>query len=435
MKTRFAEEEWTMSVCIQTIPLKERILPALPLTAVYSDEESARRRSFRTAAGLCALFGGGPCRLFCAPGRTELGGNHTDHNRGLALAAAVDADILAAVRPTDRPVIRLHSEGYYTDAIDLDDLSPREAEASHSASLIRGIASGFRRRGLSIGGFDAYTTSEVPRGAGVSSSAAFEITVTEILNGLYNEGRIEPALLARIAQEAENDYFGKPCGRMDQTASVFGGCVALDFENPDEPSVRRLPADFERWGVRLCIVNTGGSHTDLTQDYAACRLEMEEIARLLGGEVLRDIPREQFEAALPSLRRRAGDRAVLRALHFYEENDRVKQQCGALEAGDAAAFLRLVAASGRSSQALLQNVSSPLMHRDQGVALALALTGDLLGDEGAWRVHGGGFAGTIQAYVPEERLTSYRRRMEQVFGDGCCHVLSLRDAGGTELTV
>ena len=422
-----------MSVYTRTIPFKEAAPAALVLAAVYPDEERARKRALRAARGLSDRFGGGPCRLFCAPGRTELGGNHTDHNRGLALAAAVDADILAAARRTDQPVIRLHSEGYYTDVIELDDLSPQERETSHSAALIRGIAAGFRRRGLLIGGFDAYTTSEVPRGAGVSSSAAFEITVAEILNGLYNRGEAGPALLARIAQEAENDYFGKPCGRLDQTASAFGGCVALDFENPDEPLVRRLPADCEGWGLRLCIVDTGGSHSDLTQDYAACRLEMEEIARLLGGEVLRDIPRERFETALPALRRRAGDRAVLRAMHFYEENERVRRQCAALEAGDAAAFLRLVAASGRSSQALLQNVSSPQSPREQGIALALALTGELLGEDGAWRVHGGGFAGTIQAYVPEERLPFYRRRMERVFGEGCCHVLAMRETGGTEL--
>ncbi len=400
---------------------------------VYDEPEKAVRRACQAAMGLYEHFGPGGFRLFSAPGRAELGGSHTDHNRGLGLAAAVQADILAAARPTAEPVVRLHSQGYYTDVIDLTDLAPRPEERCHSASLIRGIAAGFRERGLAMGGFDAFTVSQVPRGAGVSSSAAFEVLVASIFNGLYNGGALDAVAVARIAQEAENRYFGKPSGIMDQAACAAGGCLALDFASPAAPQALRLPARFEEWGLRLCAVNTGGSHTDLTQDFAACRMEMEETARFFGGETLRDIPRDQVEDALPALRRAVGDRAVLRALHFYEENDRVQRQCAALQRGDAAAYLAQVAASGRSCQELLQNVSPPQTPREQGPALALALTERFLGREGAWRIQGGGFAGTIQAYVPASRLEAYRRYMEGVFGQGCFHVLSVRETGATEL--
>ena len=400
---------------------------------IYPEPRRARERARQAAQGLCGLFGEGEFRLFSAPGRTELGGNHTDHNQGLGLAAAVGADILAAARPVDEPVVRLHSKGYYTDVIDLTDLSPREGERCHSASLIRGIAAGLRSAGFCIGGFDAFTVSDVPRGAGVSSSAAFEVLTASIFNGLYNGGEIGPLTIARIAQEAENRYFGKPCGLLDPFACSAGGCVALDFQKPADPLVCRLPVRFEEWGICLCVVNTGGRHTDFTAEFAECRQEMEAVARLLGGETLRDVPRERFEEAIPARRRSAGDRAVLRALHFYEENERVEKQCAALQSGDAGAFLRQVTASGRSSQNLLQNVSIPGMPREQGIALALALTERELGDEGAWRVHGGGFAGTIQAYVPKARLASYREVMERVFGPSCLHVLSVREAGGAEL--
>ena len=401
---------------------------------VYVSPEWARQRAYQAGQGLGAHFGAGGYRLFRAPGRTELGGNHTDHNHGLGLGAALEADILAAARPTAAPVIRLHSQGYYTDTIALSDLAPREGERCHSVSLIRGIAAGYRRRGLRIGGFDAYTVSEVPRGAGVSSSAAFEVLVAGILNGLYNDGRLGPLEIARIAQEAENGYFGKPCGLFDQASCALGGCVAMDFQDPVSPVLRRLPVRLAEWGFRLCVVNTGGSHTDNTEEFAACRLEMEAVARFLGGCTLRDIPRERFEQSLPALRHAVGDRAVLRALHFYEENDRVRRQCAALERGDAAGFLQQVRASGRSSQNLLQNISLPDTPREQGIALALALTERFLEGEGAWRVHGGGFAGTIQAYVPVDRVPAYQAYMEDLFGPSCFYPLSLRDVGVAELS-
>ena len=403
---------------------------AVPAPAAARDRERARR--IRTRRGLEERFGPGLSRLFSAPGRTEMGGNHTDHNRGLGLAAAVNADILAAARPTSRPVIRLHSEGFYTDLIDLDDLSPREKETGHSASLIRGVAAALKARGFEVGGFDAFTTSEVPRGAGVSSSAAFEVLVAGILNGLYNESRVDPLTLAQVAQEAENRHFGKPCGMMDQLTSALGGCISADFQRPHEPVCRRHPADFARWGLRLCLVDTGGSHSDMTGEYAACRLEMLEVARLLGATALREVDPAVFESRLPDLRAKAGDRAVLRTLHYFEENRRVELQREALERDDRALFLRLVASSGRSSQTLLQNIVPSGATREQGTALALALSERLLGADGAVRIHGGGFAGTVQAYVPLDRLEGYRRRMEAVFGEGCCHELSVRTDGVTE---
>ncbi len=378
-----------------------------------------------------ALFGKGrEVMLFSAPGRTEIGGNHTDHQRGRVLAAAVNLDVIAVVSINQDNVIRIKSEGYDMDAVPLTVLSPNPSERGSSASLIRGIAARFSALGYRIGGFDAYTTSDVLPGSGLSSSAAFEVLVGTILNYLYNEGAITAAVIAQIGQYAENDYFGKPCGLMDQTASAVGGFVSIDFENPADPVIKQVAFDLASSGYALCIVNTGGSHADLTADYAAVPAEMKAVAGQFGKQHLRKVPEEAFYAQIGELRDKVSDRAILRAVHFFDDNARVSEQATALADGDMVQFLRLVTASGRSSFQYLQNVYAPKQPAKQGLSLALSLSERILGVHGAWRVHGGGFAGTVQAFVPTELLVQYKQQMERVFGDGACHVLSVRPVGG-----
>ena len=372
--------------------------------------------------------------VFSAPGRSEIGGNHTDHNRGKVLAAGVNLDIMGVVAKRCDMRILEQSVGHKRNEIDLNNLEIVEAEKGGSAAMIRGICAGFAQRGHKIGGFAAATHSEVLSGSGLSSSAAFEVFVATVLNELYNDGRIAPLEIAQICQRAENVYVGKPCGLLDQATCATAGFVAIDFASTEAPVITKLDFDFEACGHALCVVNTGGSHADLTEDYAAVRGEMEAVAQSLGCEVLRETSREALLQNLSAVRESCGDRACLRALHFFAENDRVDAQSKALAENNFAEFLRLIKASGRSSFMYNQNVYTGRPAREQPVSLGLALSETILGDRGAFRVHGGGFAGTIQAFVPLELLERYRSQMEAVFGQGSCYVLKVRPQGGVRVS-
>ncbi len=375
-------------------------------------------------------FGQLPERYFSAPGRTEIGGNHTDHQLGRVLAAAVELDTRAAVRVNGTNTIRLQSEGYPLCLICLDELDPKPEETGTTAALIRGVAAKFAQFGCRLRGFDAYVTSTVLPGSGLSSSAAFEVLMGTIFNALFFDGKLTAREIAVIGQYAENVYFGKPCGLMDQMASAVGGLVAIDFSGPE---VRPVDFDFSTCGHTLCIIDTGASHADLTSEYAAIPGELKEISNFFGQEVLSQVPEADFCAALPALRQRCGDRAVLRAIHFYRENQRVSRQIDALERGDFGAFLELVKESGRSSYMYLQNVIVSGATENQEVALTLALCEGLLAGRGACRVHGGGFAGTVQAFVPNNLLPDFRSGMEAVLGRNSCHIVNIRSQGGMEL--
>ncbi len=371
--------------------------------------------------------------VFSAPGRTELSGNHTDHQRGCVLAAAVELDTRAAIALNGTSRIRVLSEGYpLLCEVDLNDLAVRPGEKNTTAALIRGVAAGFARRGCALRGFDAYVTSTVLPGSGLSSSAAFEVLLGTAINHLFSCGA-DAVEIAKIAQFAENVYFGKPCGLMDQMASSVGGCVAIDFADPAAPVVTPVDFDFSACGHALCIIDSGASHADLTDEYAAIPAELSAVSAVFGKAVLREVPEADFYAALPQVRHAAGDRAVLRAIHIYDENRRVAAQVAALQRGDFNDFLRYVNLSGFSSQNLLQNVIPTGATAHQEVALALALARHLLGGRGACRVHGGGFAGTIQAFVPDDMLEAFRTGIEAVLGAGSCHVLAIRPTGGTLL--
>lgn len=372
--------------------------------------------------------------LFSAPGRTEVGGNHTDHQHGRVMAASVNLDVIAVAAKNSDNVIRIQSAGYQMDEIDLAHLEQHSAETNHAASLIRGVAARFSQLGFSIGGFDAYTTSNVLKGSGLSSSAAFEVLVGVILNGLWAQGKATAVQIAQIGQYAENVYFGKPSGLMDQTASSVGGFVTIDFENPDAPVVEQVKVDFAKSGYKLCIVDTGGNHADLTGDYAAAPQEMGSVAAFFGKKVLREVAQTAFYEAIPTLRKSCTDRAILRALHFFADHERVAKERDALEKGDFDAFLRQIIESGHSSFMYLQNVFTCKNPDEQGLSLALGISERILTGKGAWRVHGGGFAGTIQCFVPDALLETYRREIEAVFGAGSCHILSIRPIGGTAIT-
>ena len=364
--------------------------------------------------------------FFSAPGRTEIGGNHTDHNNGRVLAAAVHLDTIACVRATDDSIIVVDSDGFPPIKVALDDLSVRERDYGTTLALIRGTAGIMQQEGYKIGGFRATVSSNVLRGSGLSSSAAFEVLIAAILDGLYNGFRMDAKFRALVAQRVENLYFGKPCGLMDQMASSVGGLVTIDFRT-EQAMVTALHYDFETQGYALCVVNTGGSHGDLTDDYAAIRQEMEAVAGCFGKKVLREVDESLFEASLSEVRKETGERAVLRAMHFFDENARVNEQVDALRRGHLAAFFDAVNRSGDSSWKLLQNVYA--RPGEEQMALAIELSRRILGGKGAQRVHGGGFAGTIQAYVPLTQLETYRERIEAVFGAGSCTPLRIRPVG------
>lgn len=371
--------------------------------------------------------------LFTGPGRTEIGGNHTDHQHGHVLCGSVDLDMLACAAPNGLDVIRVHSEGYPALEVALDSLSPREDEKNTSAALVRGVAAKIAELGHTLCGFDAYVTSNVLSGSGLSSSAAYEVLIGNILNHLCCGGALDPVEIAKIGQYAENVYFGKPCGLMDQMGSAVGGAVAIDFHDPASPVVRRADYDFSASGHALCIVDTASSHGDLTDDYADITREMGAVAAYFGQKFLRDVPEADFHAALPALRASCGDRAVLRAMHYYEDDRRAVEEAEALAAGDFPRFLALVNASGLSSALHLQNTWSISDPRQQAIPVCLAVGRELLEGTGAIRVHGGGFAGTIQAFVPNDKLVSFKTGMEALLGPGKCHILHIRPQGGIKI--
>ena len=371
--------------------------------------------------------------LFSAPGRTEIGGNHTDHQHGCVLCGSVDLDMLACAAPNGLQELRVWSEGYGGVTVSLSDLAAQEAERDTTAALVRGVAAGVAALGHTVGGADIYVHSNVIAGSGLSSSAAFEVLIGTILNRFFCGGALDSITIAKISQMAERDYYGKPCGLMDQMGSAVGGAVAIDFRDPANPIVERPGYDFTQSGHALCIIDTGSSHDDLTEDYAAIAEEMRSVARFFGREVLRDVPEELFRAELVSVRKNCGDRAVLRALHFYSDNRRAAMEAEALREGDFDRFLTLVNESGLSSVCDLENIWSPSHPTQQAVSLTLSIGRELLGGRGAIRVHGGGFAGTVQAFVPEDVLEPFRAGMEAVLGAGKCHVLRIRPLGGCEI--
>lgn len=403
------------------------------LTRVYGQAQlQAQRARFVTAVQrFDELFGQrDQVRLFTVAGRSEISGNHTDHNHGRVLAASIDLDIIAVAAKTTENTVEIQSEGFDKDVVCLSKLEVDPARFYHSDALIAGVCRGMQDRGFAVGGYVAYTTSNVLKGSGLSSSAAFEDMVGNIMNHLYNEGRIDNAEIAKISQYAENVYFGKPCGLMDQVACAMGGFVSIDFADPKQPVIVPLAFDLTGAGYSLCIVNTGGNHADLNEDYASVPLEMKQVAAHFGKEVLRDVTLEQIISDIPALRKECGDRAILRAIHYENENERVDRQAHALQMGDLDAFFHGVKQSGLSSFCYLQNVYTVKNVQEQGLSLALALAENYLANRGgAWRVHGGGFAGTIQAFVKTQDVPGYRKLMDAVFGAGACIELHVRAVG------
>ncbi|MGA2624905.1 MAG: galactokinase family protein [Bacteroidota bacterium] len=402
-----------------------------------SDREILSRQTRRWSAlveDFHSRFGTADPRLFSTPGRTEIGGNHTDHNHGKVLAASINLDSIAAAAPSPEKKILVHSEGYTQPfCVNLDDLAPAARERGTTTALVRGIAARFRELGYRIGGFNACVTSDVLVGSGLSSSASVEVLLATIMNTLYNDGRVAPQTIAFIGQFSENTYFGKPCGLMDQTACATGGMIMIDFKDPDTPRVERFEFDFAAAGYNLLVVNTGGHHADLTEEYASIPREMKSVAAQFGKEWCRDISKEDILKNVRRLRKAVGDRAVSRALHFIDENERVDSQVAALRKGDVETFLRLVTESGRSSHQWLQNCYAAGNASEQGVALGLALTEQFLRKTGSggYRVHGGGFAGTILAFLPHERVGEYIAFMESAFATGCVKQLTIRSIGTT----
>jgi len=405
---------------------------------IYGEEAvEAQKQRYATAIDCFAeLYGTDrDAALYSVAGRSEVSGNHTDHNHGCVIAASINLDIIAVASPNSENIIRVKSAGFDEDVVDLAVYTePKTDIEGHSQELIAGVAAGFRREGYRVGGFDAYTTSNVLKGSGISSSAAFEDMIGNILSHLYNDGQVDNVQIAKIAQYAENVFFGKPCGLMDQVACAVGGIVGIDFKDPKNPLIEKLDFDMSAAGYSLCIVNTGGNHADLTDDYASVPREMKAVAQALGKEVLRDVDEEAVIAAIPALRKSVGDRAILRALHFYAENRRVKELNAALKDRDLDAFFAGILASGRSSFCYLQNVYTCKNLSEQGLSLALCLAEKLLsGKRAAWRVHGGGFAGTIQAFVPNAEVENFRRAMDGALGEGCCMVLRIRPVGAVKI--
>lgn len=379
------------------------------------------------------VFGSSPERYFSAPGRTEIGGNHTDHQRGRVLAAAVNLDTVAAVRVNGTDLIRVCSKGYPMCEIDVKNLVPNDNEINTTPALVRGVAARFVQLGCEIKGFDAYCESTVLPGSGLSSSAAYEVLIGTIINHMFFDAKVSQAEVAQIGQYAENVFFGKPCGLMDQTASAVGNLVTIDFFDKENPVIKPVDFDFSSCGHALCIIDTRASHADLTDEYAAIPGEIKKVAEYFGKEVLTEIDEKDFFAEIPKLREKCGDRAVMRAVHFYQENARVPKQVEALEKGDFEEFLKLVKESGYSSYMYLQNVIPAGYKEHQDVAIALAVCEHLLDGKGAYRVHGGGFAGTVQAFVPFEILEKFREGIDGVLGEGACHVLDIRPQGGVEM--
>ena len=425
--------------------LKENILSGaldVRLAKLYGSDETVLSAQRARYAALIDEFASryGADRdiaLFSTPGRSELSGNHTDHNHGCVIAGSIDLDIIAVAAKNEDSTVRIKSEGFPEDVVDINAFNtPDEARFGKSDALIAGVADGFRARGFAVGGYDACTTSSVLKGSGLSSSAAFENMVGLMFSHFYNEGVVDFVTLAQISQYSENKFFGKPCGLMDQVACAAGGIVSIDFADTSAPIVEKVDFDLTGAGYCLCIVNTGGNHADLTPDYAAVPAEMKAVAAELGASVLRESSREELMKNIAALREKVGDRAILRALHFFAENDRVAEQKSALKSGDLAKYFEGVLSSGRSSFCYLQNVYTTANVSEQGISLALNLCESYLSKldvPTAWRVHGGGFAGTVQAYVPAKDAEGFVTLLESVFGEGSCYLLHVRPSGAVKV--
>ncbi len=382
-------------------------------------------------------FGTDDIQLFSSPGRTEIGGNHTDHNYGRVLAGAVNLDNIAVAAPNGTNTIRIISAGYPGFQVDLSDFQPKESEYYTSVSLVKGIAAKMKENGYKIGGFDACIEGRVPKGSGLSSSASFEVLIGAIMNELFNDGKMSAVENAIIGQWSENNYFGKPCGLMDQTACSVGGLITIDFKDPANPIVKEVDFDFVSTGFSLVITDVGGGHDDAASqaEYASLPTEMKSVAAELGAKVLREVTLEQIVEKIPEIRKKTGDRAILRAYHFQGDNQRVVDQVAALEKGDFGAFLKMVVESGYSSYMYNQNIFDVVHKDEQVVSLGLALSEMILKGSGAWRVHGGGFGGTIQAFVPQDKLDEYVKTLEHVYGKGSCHKLFIRAKGAVKLSL
>jgi len=400
---------------------------------LYGNDPAELKRNAERYSGLLnkftTEFGHNECEFFTSPGRTEIGGNHTDHNYGRVLAGAVNLDNVCVAAKNNTNVIRILSEGYPRFEVDLTYLRPDTREQYTSAALVRGICSRLTELGYNVGGFDACIDGGVPKGSGLSSSASFEVLIGAILSHLFNDDLLDPIQNAIIGQYSENHYFGKPCGLMDQTACAMGGLITIDFEDPSKPVVKKVNFDFVATGFSMVITDTGGNHADLNDEYASLPTDMKAVARELGAKVLRQVTLDQIIEATPKMRSRVGDRAILRAIHFQGDNQRVVDQVEALENNDFKSFLGMVTESGFSSFMYNQNVYPVNNVTEQGVSLALALSHLVLKGEGAWRVHGGGFAGTIQAFVPRKLLDKYVATLEHIYGKGSCHALFIRHQG------
>ncbi len=424
---------------ISNVTLRENIKAdkydsALKKLYKATEINSQKERYIRVSNEFDEIFGAGrEVEVFSAPGRTEVCGNHTDHNHGKVLAASVDLDAIAVASKNDNGIVKIKSEGHDMDIADLSNLDVIEEEFGHSNALVRGVCAGFIKWGYKVGGFDAATASDVLSGSGLSSSAAFEVLVGNIINYLFNDGKATAVEIAQIAQYAENVYFGKPCGLMDQMACSVGGFVQIDFKDPAKPIINKVDFNFASCNHSLCIIDSGADHADLTDEYAAVRIEMEKAAEVFGKKVLREVDRNEFEANIAKVRSEVNDRAVLRAKHFFKENERVEKQAAALAKGDFEEFKALVIESGFSSYMYNQNVFSCKAPTSQAVSVALAMCDDILKGKGAWRVHGGGFAGTIQAFVPNDMLQEFKAKICAVFGEKSCYVLNIRPVGGTKV--
>lgn len=406
------------------------------LQDIYLDEhqlDAQRDRYIKALEEFEKLYGVKEVEIYSAPGRSEVGGNHTDHQLGMVLATSINLDAIAIVAKTGDNKVTIKSEGYKKEEVSLEELQPVKEEEGTSRGLIRGMAARLKEEGYQIGGFQAYVTSDVLSGSGMSSSAAYEVLLGNIFSGLYNEIKISPVFIAQAGQYAENVFFGKPCGLMDQMASSVGGLIFIDFKELKNPEVKQVNVDFETFGYSLCIVDTKGSHAELTPEYTAIPAEMKKVAGFFNQDVLRKVDQEEFYRQIPQIREQFGDRAVLRAMHFFAEDERVQAQVKALEAGEFENFKSLLIESGDSSYKYLQNVYTSQDVHNQSVSIGLAVSDRVLKGKGAWRVHGGGFAGTIQAFVPNDLVDKYKKNLEHVFGEGSCLVLKVRKYGGIKV--
>lgn len=406
------------------------------LLSIYADKTLIPYQRDRYENALIkfeALYGNKDIAIYSAPGRSEVGGNHTDHQRGQVLACAVNLDAIGVVSKRDDGQIVIVSDSFVINPIDTAALDKVDSEEGTSEALIRGVAYKMKEEGYIVGGFEAFITSDVLVGAGLSSSAAFEVLIGTIISYLYNNGKADAVFIAQASQYAENVFFGKPCGLMDQMASSVGNLINIDFKEEKNPVINKVEVEFDKFGYSLCIVDTKGSHADLTPEYAAIPTEMKEVAAFFGKDVLREVDKKEFYDNIPALRQKLGDRAVLRAHHFYNDHERVGKEVKALNKGDFEKFLKHINKSGESSYQYLQNVFATSNVKEQGVALCIGLSKMILKGEGACRVHGGGFAGTIQAFVPNNLVAKYKKGIEKYFGEGSCHVLKVRKYGGMKV--